>query len=121
MKSTPYILLIDDDPQILLMMKRALEKEGYEAIALTSGRAALDSIQERRPDLVILDLSMPEPDGFDILRIERAQRPQLNIVVMSGYLSGALLEVARLLGAIGTIQKPFSAEELVQLVREILL
>jgi CheY-like chemotaxis protein len=119
-KTTPHILLVDDDPQILLMMKRTLDKEGYSTVALASGKAALDTIQEHRPDLVILDLSMPELDGFDILRIVRTQMPQLNIVVMSGYLSGALLEVARLLGAVGTIQKPFSPEVLVQIVREML-
>lgn len=120
MNSPPYVLVVDDDHQIVRMMKTALETEGFEVLVATSGNAALDAVRQRRPDLLVLDLNMPEPDGFDVLRIERSQFPYLRILVISGYLNGALLEAAKLVGAIATIQKPFEPVTLVTKVRELL-
>jgi len=120
MKRRPYILVVDDDRQVAGITKRALEANGYESVAVTSGKAALRMIEERRPDLLILDLNMPEPDGFDILKIERSQLPYLRILVISGYLQGALLNAAKFLGAIEILQKPFEADELVSKVRRLL-
>ncbi len=120
MNSPPYVLVVDDDRQIVRMMKKALETDGFEVLTVTSGKAALDAVRRRRPDLLVLDLNMPEPDGFDVLKIERSQFPYLRILVISGYLNGALLEAAKLVGAIDTIQKPFEPGALVTKVRELL-
>lgn len=120
MNSPPYVLVVDDDRQIVRMMKKALETDGFEVLMVTSGKAALDAVRRRQPDLLVLDLHMPEPDGFDVLKIERSQFPYLRILVISGYLNGALLEAAKLVGAIATIQKPFEPGTLVTKVRELL-
>lgn len=120
MNSPPYVLVVDDDLQIVRMMKKALETAGFEVLMVTSGKAALDAVRRRRPDLLVLDLNMPEPDGFEVLKIERSQFPYLRILVISGYLNGALLEAAKLVGAIDTIQKPFEPGTLVTKVRELL-
>lgn len=120
MNTPPYVLVVDDDRQIVRMMKKALETDGFEVLMVTSGKAALDAVRRRRPDLLVLDLNMPEPDGFDVLTIERSQSPYLRILVISGYLNGALLEAAKILGAIDTIQKPFEPGTLVTKVRELL-
>ena len=120
MNSPPYVLVVDDDRQIVRMMNKALETDGFEVLMVTSGKAALDAVRRRRPDLLVLDLNMPEPDGFDVLKIERSQFPYLRILVISGYLNGALLEAAKLVGAIDTIQKPFEPGTLVTKVRELL-
>ena len=116
----PHIVLVDDDPQVVKYLKKALEESGYAVTATTSGEKALAIIKERQPDLLILDLNMPEPDGFDLLKIERSQFPYLRILVISGYLKGALLEAARIVGAIATLEKPITAETLVNKVREVL-
>jgi CheY-like chemotaxis protein len=113
------MLLVDDDPQVLTYMQEALEEAGYSLTATTSGTDALASIKERLPDLLILDLNMPEPDGFDILKTVRSQFPDLKILVISGYLTGVLLDAATVVGAIATIEKPFSSEALVAKVREV--
>jgi DNA-binding response OmpR family regulator len=112
-------LLVDDDHQIVRMMKKALETDGFEVLTVTSGKAALDAVRRRPPDLLVLDLNIPEPDGFDVLKIERSQFPYLRILVISG-LNGALLEAAKLVGAIATMQKPFEPGMLVTKVRELL-
>lgn len=120
MAKKPHILLVDDDLQVVQYMKAVLEMNGYGVTATTSSREAIAGIQKVRPDLLILDLKMPEPDGFDLLKAERAIYPNLKILVISGYLRGSLLEAAKLLGAVGTLEKPFSAEALAAKVREVI-
>ena len=120
MTEAARILLVDDDPYVIRYLKKALEQAGYQVSATTSGKEALALISQEKPDLLILDLNMPAPDGFDLLRIERAKFPYLRIIVISGYLEGALLEAARIFGAIATIQKPVSPQDLVNQVREVL-
>jgi len=114
------ILLVDDDRYVVRYLKKALEQAGYHVSATTSGKQAMALMEEEKPDLLILDLNMPEPDGFDLLRVEHAKFPYLRIIVISGYLEGALLEAARIFGAVATIQKPVSPQDLVDKVREVL-
>jgi two-component system cell cycle response regulator CpdR len=114
------ILLVDDDRYVVRYLKKALEQAGYDVSATTSGKQALELMDEQKPDLLILDLNMPEPDGFDLLRMEHAKFPYLRIIVISGYLEGALLEAAKIFGAVATLQKPVSPADLVNKVREVL-
>ena len=76
----------------------------------------------QRFDLLILDLNMPgnAKDGFDILKTARQRMRHLRILVISGFLDGALLEAAQLLGAVATLAKPIDRGTLVRKVREIL-
>jgi DNA-binding NtrC family response regulator len=120
MRTTKRILLLDDDRQVVRYLKKALEEDGYAVTATTCAKEALAYIEERIPDLLILDLNMPAPDGFDVLKSKRARFPCLRILVISGYLHGALLEAARSFGAIATLEKPVTAEALVGKVREVL-
>jgi len=114
------ILLVDDDAQVVKFLKKALEENGYQVTATTSGQDALAQLRAHQPDLLILDLNMPEPDGFDLLKIERSEFPYLRILAISGYLKGALLDAAKIVGATATLEKPVSPEKLVAKVREIL-
>ena len=120
MTASAKILLVDDDRYVVRYLKKALEQAGYQVAATTSGKHALALMDEEKPDLLILDLNMPEVDGFDLLRIEHAKFPYLRIMVISGYLEGALLDAARIFGAIATLPKPVSPDALVSKVREVL-
>lgn len=120
MTDPPYILLVDDDRQVVTFLKQVLEESGYSVTGTTSGKAALAFLRERRPDLLILDLNMPKVDGFDLLKIGRSEMPYLRILVISGYLKGSLLRAARFVGATATLQKPIRSETLVSKVREML-
>ena len=120
MNNPPHILLVDDDRQVVKYLKKALVEGGYTVTTTTSGQQALDLIEERMPDLLILDLQMPDPDGFDLLKAEHSKFPYLRILVISGYLHGALLGAAKIFGAFATLEKPVTAEALVATVREIL-
>jgi CheY-like chemotaxis protein len=120
MSNAPHILLVDDDRQVVRYLKKVLDGAGYTVAATTSVKRALAIIQERMPDLMVLDLNMPGQDGFDFLNIERAKFPYLRIIAISGYFDGALLEAARILGAAATLAKPVTAEALLAKVREVL-
>jgi len=120
MSETARILMVDDDPQVIRFLKTALEGGGYSVMATTSGKQALGSIRAAVPDLVILDLNMPSPDGFELLKALRSEFPYLRILAISGYLQGALLEAAELLGAIATLAKPIDSEVLLRKVREVI-
>ena len=120
MTHSAHILLVDDDLQVVRFLKKALENEGYRVTATISGIDALQAIATDRPDLLILDLNMPEPDGFDVLREEREKFPYLRTIVISGYLEGALLEAAKIFGAVATLQKPVTPQALLAQVHAIL-
>jgi CheY-like chemotaxis protein len=119
-RTPPHILLVDDDPQVVQYLRIVLEENGYTVAATTSGDQALAIMREHIPDLLILDLNMPAPDGFDLLKVKTSQFPHLKILVISGYLHGSLLQAATLVGASAVLEKPVTAEELIAKVREVL-
>jgi CheY-like chemotaxis protein len=120
MTGPAHILLVDDDRHVVSYLKMALEESGYNVTATTSGKEAMAVIPRSMPDLLLLDLNMPKPDGFDLLKAARSRYPRLKILVISGYLHGDLLEAAKMFGADGTLEKPVAADALARKVREVL-
>jgi CheY-like chemotaxis protein len=110
-------LVVDDDPSIRSSLGKLLTTAGHEVILAENGLEATRLWREAGPDLVILDLFMPEKDGLETLMELRKQTPRLAIIAMSG---GArqmdLLPEAKLLGASRTIEKPFTAAAMMALV-----
>ena len=114
------VLVVDDNPDHRKMFRVRLESGGYSVVEANSGREALAAIEKTRFALMILDLSMPDMDGFDVLRAVRSKRPELKIVVASGFLRGKMLEPAKSLGADATLDKDMTAELLLPMVRNLL-
>src|SRR5437773_9067279 len=67
------VLIVDDDPDILHLVSYNLKQAGFEAITADTGRKALETIQRRPPDLVILDLMLPDVDGMEVCRMLRSE------------------------------------------------
>jgi two-component system, OmpR family, response regulator ChvI len=115
----PTIAVVDDDHDILDLVETMLEMEGHQVITFDSGPAALESLRAKSPDLVILDIKMPEMDGIELLR-----RLRLKSRVPVIFLTGKLDEVDELLalkhGADDFIRKPFSQRVLAERVRTVL-
>lgn len=113
------IVVVDDDEQVLRWVMTTLELNGYSVQGTTSPTQALSLVEETRPDLLILDLNMPQVDGFEMLKAERSKFPGLPILVVSGHMHSSLLEAASILGATATLSKPISPDDLVRTVREV--
>lgn len=115
----PLVLVVDDEKRIRRLVRINLEMEGFQVIEATTGLEALDKARERMPDIIILDVKMPEIDGFETLRMlrELSNVPVLMLTVRNA-------EEDRVrgldLGADDYLTKPFSPRELVSRVRAIL-
>lgn len=113
------VLLVDDEPDILFTASLALRLAGFDVLQEGGGRAALARLQTDLPDAIVLDLRMPELDGWQVL--ERLQGDhelrKLPVLVLSAHASGHAEERARSSGAAAYITKPFDPEHLVREVR----
>lgn len=117
----PRILIVDDDAQVLKLYSRILTRGGYEVLTENSSQRAMQALElAGQVDLLVLDLSMPPPDGFEILKTLRKTRPGLRILVNSGFLQGALLQAAELLGATAALNKADAPAMLLPTVDQLL-
>jgi DNA-binding response OmpR family regulator len=117
------ILIIDDEPHILLMVKKMLERAGYEVDLASNGSEGLRMFESIQPDLVITDIIMPEKEGLETIREMRRQSNDLQIIAMSGggkISADNYLETAKIFGAARLIEKPFSQNLLLTYVEELL-
>src|SRR2546425_1139912 len=117
--SKPILLVVDDEPQILRVMRASLPIRGYEVITASSGEDALNQLSKQVPDLVILDLVMPEMSGLDVCRRVR-EFSSVPIIVLSAKGSEADKVAALDLGADDYVTKPFGMDELLARVRAVL-
>ncbi|HEX7117301.1 MAG TPA: sigma-54 dependent transcriptional regulator [Longimicrobiales bacterium] len=111
------ILIVDDEANIRRMVARLLEAEGYRAREAADGRAAIAAVEEEEPDVVLLDLAMPELDGLAALRTLRERRPELPVVMMSGRATLGDAVQATKAGAFHFIEKPLSPEAVLLTIR----
>jgi DNA-binding NtrC family response regulator len=111
--SAPYILVVDDEPDIRTLVKEILEDEGYQVSVAENGVLARQSLRERRPDLVLLDIWMPDLDGISLLK-EWAEEGDLPcpVVMMSGHGTVETAVEATRLGAYDFLEKPLSLAKL---------
>jgi DNA-binding response OmpR family regulator len=118
---THRILVVDDEPNIVMSLEFILQQSGFETAVARDGDEALQQVEEFRPDLVLLDVMMPRRDGFEVCQTLRATGwDSLRIVMLTA--KGRDTEVAKGLavGADAYVTKPFSTRDLVAKVRELL-
>ena len=117
------ILVFDDEPSILLMIKKMLEKAGHEVDIALNGKDGMELFEKNKPDLVITDIIMPIKEGLETILELRKKHPGLKIIAISGggrispdgYLPGA-----KLLGADMVFQKPLVQKEFMEAVSMLL-
>ena len=110
------ILVVDDDRAMLKLLRASLENEGFEVTTAADGVSALKAVKNNQPDLIVLDIMLPDIDGFEICRMVR-EWSTLPIIALSGQ-CGLEYKVRCLnLGADDYVTKPFSIEELVARIR----
>ena len=118
--STKKVLVVDDEPDTLELVKLVLESGGFEAILANNGKEAMAKIEITRPDLVLLDIMMPEMDGWDVFRRIREKNPAIPVAI----LTAKAQNIDKLLGlhvlkADDYITKPFGKNELIGKVKKL--
>lgn len=114
------ILIVDDDPDILIVIRRLLETDGHEGVMAEDGMKALELIKLDSFDLVISDLRMPSMDGIALLREIRVLKPSLPVILVTAYASSETARESVKLGASAYIFKPFKVKELQDTVKLVL-
>lgn len=79
------VLVVDDEKNILKLYKAELEEEGYAVVTANSGQEALDIFENENPDIVTLDILMPDIDGIQVLRQMKEKRPEIPIIMLTAY------------------------------------
>lgn len=119
----PKILVFDDEPSILLMIKKMLERAGYEVEIAQNGKEGMALFEKNKPDLLITDIIMPEKEGLETIFELRRLHPDLKIIAISGggrigpdgYLPGA-----KLLGANAVFTKPLVPRDFLKTISDLL-
>jgi len=113
------ILVVDDEKKIVEILKGYLEREGYQVITAYDGRAALDLARSNSPDLIILDLMLPEVSGWDVCR-ELRRKSDVPIIMLTARDDTTDKIIGLELGADDYVTKPFDPKEIVSRVRAVL-
>jgi two-component system KDP operon response regulator KdpE len=114
--SPPKVLVVDDEPQIRTLLKATLTRAGYAVVEAANGREALNAKSIDKPDLVLLDLGLPDRDGLELVTLLR-QEPRAALIVISARDQTDQKVAALDLGADDYVTKPFDTEELLARVR----
>jgi CheY-like chemotaxis protein len=115
------VLVVDDEPQVVWVLQFSLEAEGYETFSARDGVQALTAVSEHHPKLMVLDIMMPNKDGWSVLeemmRLPREDRPR--VVIVSALASMRDRAKAAELGADAFVPKPFNVDDLLGVLHDL--
>lgn len=119
---TAKILVVDDEPNIVISLEFLLKREGYTVVIARDGQEAIEAIERERPDLVLLDVMMPKKTGFEVCQDVRTNDALQATKILMLTAKGRDTDVAKglALGADAYMTKPFSTRDLVQKVASML-
>ncbi len=115
------ILLIDDDEMVLMMMRNALESEGYEVLSTADGPQGIAIYKAQYPDLVLLDIGLPSMSGLEVLKVIRTFDSKARVIVVSGYGASESVSSAVRYGAWDFVEKTIALDELLGKIRAALV
>ena len=115
-KRKARILVVDDELQILDMLKCTLEDEGYDVDVAADGKSALVLLPEHKPDLVLLDIRMPDLDGYEVLEFIR-EKSEVPVIMLTGAVEPISVYQSINLGADDYVRKPFYTRELLARIK----
>jgi CheY-like chemotaxis protein len=123
--SKPLILLVEDEELLRAGVQEMLEIQGYEVITAQNGSLALSCLSERRVDLIITDLVMPQMDGIDFVAQLRKLNPNVPVIVVSGSTRNIMqrygIDTIQVPGANASLPKPFKGADLIAQIQRLLL
>ena len=118
----PRVLIVEDEPHIVLSLEFLLEREGYESAAATDGEEGLALVRRLRPDVVLLDVMLPKRNGYEVCRALKADPELRAIPVIMLSAKGQEVEILKglELGAAAYVTKPFGNAEILEAIRAVL-
>ena len=116
----PQILVMEDDLGVAAGLESVLSEEGYEVNLTDTGKLALEAFEQKRFDLLVADLRLPDIDGMEIIRQIKARKPEIEVIVITGYGTPATAVKAMKLGAHDFLPKPFTEGQIKTAINEAL-
>lgn len=122
MSTTKKILVVDDDPYILLSLEFLMKKNGFDVMVARNGHEALELVEKQVPDIVLLDIMMPDVDGYAICKHIKSSKKlkDAKVVFMSAKSKESDIQKGYDLGASLYVTKPFSTRQLLKQVQELI-
>jgi DNA-binding NtrC family response regulator len=114
------LLIIDDEMGIVEEIRDFFREEGFEVHDADTGKEGIESIRSAEPDLVLLDIKLPDISGVEVLRICKKEFPAVKVIVSTGYVDQKIIDEAEKLGCDSFMQKPFNLEHLAAEVNRLL-
>ncbi|MFP4082827.1 MAG: sigma-54-dependent transcriptional regulator [Candidatus Aminicenantes bacterium] len=118
MRNKPQILVIDDEKDIGQFFKKVLSQEGYTVLTALDGISGLQAVEEKKPDIVLLDLKMPKMDGIEVLRRIKKIDKNTVVIIITGYGTMDSARMAMKFGAFDYITKPIELEHVKAVVQD---
>ena len=106
------LVIVDDEAGIIDEVRDFFTEEGYDVHTADTGKDGIECIERVQPDVVLLDIKLPDMSGLDVLRWVKAKFPAIRVIVNTGYVDQAIIDDAAVLGRDAFLQKPFDLEVL---------
>ena len=113
------ILIVDDQMELLNMLKDGLSVRGYHCEAAMNATSALELLNERLFDLMIIDIDLPDMSGFELTKMAKRLKPNIAVIIITGFIGDFSYDEAVKTGATDFIKKPFTVKELVVRIKQI--
>jgi len=113
-------LVVDDEPDVVDQVKELFELRNYSVVTATSGTKALEMVKKENPNIMILDIRMPDISGMDVLKEVRKTYPKIRVIMLTGVEDETTKSMAIGLGASGYLTKPYSYSELLEMSRKLI-
>ena len=114
------ILVVDDEAIVRISCKRTLEPEGFDVDIASDGYEAIELIKNKAYDIIITDLKMPKMDGLEVLSWIKKNSPSSRVIVITGFSTPEIAEKSISAGADKYLEKPFTPETLISVVKDLL-
>jgi DNA-binding NtrC family response regulator len=114
------ILVVDDEEALRTVLSTELSSEGYEVSAAADGNEAIDLVKDNNYDLVLLDIKMPNVDGFEVLKFVKGTKPDIKVIMLTGFADLKNAIESKRLGAEDFVSKPYDLVDLLTTIERVL-
>lgn len=120
MPDKAHILVVDDEDALRTVLSSELEGEGYEVETAADGDEAIDIVQKKQFNLVLLDIKMPKVDGFEVLKFIKEKYPHVKVIMLTGFADLKNAIESKKLGAEDFVSKPYDLVDLLTTIERVL-